>query len=122
MASSGTTISRRRRRHQRVFRQAVCRLEAGEWFTVRSSGYYSDRRYDNYNYNANVATFNFPPRRHRRRKLVRQSAYRQMMTDNRERWKANVAVDIVVLPGVTVTPNFKYQDDNYGLDGRTNSG
>ncbi len=38
------------------------------------------------------------------------------MTDNRERWKANVAIDVVVLPGLTVTPNFKYQDDYYGLN------
>ncbi len=30
------------------------------WFTVRSSGYYSNRRYDNYNYNANVAAIQFP--------------------------------------------------------------
>ena len=83
------------------------------WFTVRSSGYYSDRRYDNYNYNANVAAIQFP--RAPDGWFV-SPAYRQMMTDNRERWKANVAIDMVVLPGVTITPNFKYQDDYYGLN------
>ena len=45
-----------------------------------------------------------------------------MMTDNRERWKANFAIDMVALPGVTVTPNFKYQDDYYGLDPNNQTG
>ena len=84
------------------------------WFTLRSSGYFSDRRsvdYDlasftNNQFPGTIATnsFKFSP------------AYRMMMIDNRERWKANVAFDLVVIPGLLITPNFKYQDDNYGLN------
>ena len=37
------------------------------------------------------------------------------MIDNRNRWKANLSMDLVVARGVTVTPTFKYQDDHYGL-------
>ena len=44
------------------------------------------------------------------------------MIDNRDRWKANFAVDFVVARGVTVTPTFKYQDDHYGLNGTTELG
>ena len=62
------------------------------WFTLRSSGYFSDRRSVNYDlasftnnqFPGTVATnsFKFSP------------AYRMLMIDNRERWKANVAFDI----------------------------
>ena len=43
-------------------------------------------------------------------------AYQQFMFDNRERTKVNLALDIVAFRGVTITPTFKYQDDNYGLN------
>jgi MtrB/PioB family decaheme-associated outer membrane protein len=85
------------------------------WFTLRSSGSYSDRRYTNYDYLANVAAIQFPGRVLGDSWLI-SPAYRQLMTDNRERWKANFAIDMLVLPGITVTPNFKYQDDYYGLN------
>ncbi|HXZ21292.1 MAG TPA: MtrB/PioB family decaheme-associated outer membrane protein [Pseudolabrys sp.] len=90
------------------------------WFTLRSSGYYANRTADNYNLAAftnnqfpagggpgipgSVNSFKFNP------------AYRMLMVDDRERWKANVFMDIVVVPGLTITPNFKYQDDHYGLN------
>ena len=84
------------------------------WFTLRSSAYFSDRRSVNYDlasftnnqFPGTVATngFKFSP------------SYRMLMIDNRERWKANVAFDMVVAPGVLITPTFKYQDDNYGLN------
>jgi MtrB/PioB family decaheme-associated outer membrane protein len=84
------------------------------WFTTRASAYYANRRYENYDYPNFVRNIQFPAG------LVDEwyysSAYRQFFLDNRERWKANVAVDVVVVPGVTVTPTFKYQDDNYNLD------
>jgi len=85
------------------------------WVTLRSSGFYSDRRYNNYDYNANVAAIQFPGRGPVDSWFI-SPAYRQMMTDNRQRWKANFAIDMVVLPGLTITPNFKYQDDYYGLN------
>jgi MtrB/PioB family decaheme-associated outer membrane protein len=84
------------------------------WFTLRSSAYFSDRRSVNYDlasftnnqFPGTVATnsFKFSP------------SYRMMMIDNRERWKANVAFDMVVAPGLLITPTFKYQNDNYGLN------
>jgi MtrB/PioB family decaheme-associated outer membrane protein len=86
------------------------------WFTLRSSGYYSDRRYNNYNYDAYVGAIQFPGRNPATDGYFISPAYRQLMTDNRERWKANFAIDTLVLPGITVTPNFKYQDDHYGLN------
>jgi MtrB/PioB family decaheme-associated outer membrane protein len=86
------------------------------WFTLRSSGYYSDRRYNNYNYDAYVGAIQFPGRNPATDGWFISPAYRVLMTDNRERWKANIAIDTLVLPGITVTPNFKYQDDHYGLN------
>jgi MtrB/PioB family decaheme-associated outer membrane protein len=90
------------------------------WFTLRSSGYYANRTADNYNLAAftnnqfpgTVATnsFKFNP------------AYQMLMVDDRQRWKANVAFDLVVTPGLLVTPNFKYQDDHYGLNPATQMG
>jgi MtrB/PioB family decaheme-associated outer membrane protein len=88
--------------------------EPTSWFTLRSSGYYSDRRADNYDL-ANFTNFQFPGTA--ATNLFKFSpAYQMLMVDNRERWKANVAFDMVVIPRVTVTPNFKYQDDHYGLN------
>ena len=91
------------------------------WFTLRSSGYYSDRRYNDYNYTANVSAIQFPGRGPADGWFI-NPAYRVLMTDNRERWKANFAIDALVLPGITVTPNFKYQDDHYGLNGANQLG
>ncbi len=85
------------------------------WFSVRSSGYYSERRYDNYDYLASVGLAQFPgtPATN---SWKYSTAYRQLMINNRDRWIANVAVDVVVLPRLIVTPTFKYQDDLYQVD------
>jgi MtrB/PioB family decaheme-associated outer membrane protein len=84
------------------------------WFTLRSSAYFSDRRSDNYD----LASFtnNQFPGTSATNGFKFSPSYRMLMIDNRERWKANVAFDLVVAPGLLVTPNFKYQDDNYGLN------
>jgi MtrB/PioB family decaheme-associated outer membrane protein len=84
------------------------------WFTLRSSGYFADRQSENYNLasftnnqfpgTADTNSFKFSP------------SYRMLMIDSRDRWKANVQADIVVVPGLLITPSFKYQDDNYGLN------
>jgi MtrB/PioB family decaheme-associated outer membrane protein len=87
------------------------------WLTVRSSGYYGDRRYDNYNYAEYVGNFQWMGSGDEY-----QNTYRQLMIDNRQTWKANVAVDIVVLKNVTVTPTFKYQDLIYGVDPTSQQG
>jgi MtrB/PioB family decaheme-associated outer membrane protein len=91
------------------------------WFTLRSSAYYASRRYDNYDYYGYVCDFNFNGSCLADNEGY-SAAYRQLMIDNRDRWKANIGVDVVVAPGVTVTPSFKYQDDNYGLDPKTEEG
>ena len=44
------------------------------------------------------------------------------MFDNRQRTKADFLVDLVVLPGVTITPTFKYKDDDYALNPLTQDG
>jgi MtrB/PioB family decaheme-associated outer membrane protein len=84
------------------------------WFTLRSSGYFADRRADNYNLAA-FTNFQLPGRAPTDSWLFNPS-YRMLMVDNRERWKANVAFDMVVAPGLLITPTFKYQDDYYGLN------
>ncbi|MGA7804226.1 MtrB/PioB family outer membrane beta-barrel protein, partial [Bradyrhizobium sp.] len=86
------------------------------WVTFRSSGYYSDRTSENYNYLANVGSIQFPGSTPAQNSYYYNPSYMQMMIDGRQRTKANIAVDIVVLRGLTITPNFKYQDDHYGLN------
>lgn len=88
------------------------------WFSTRSSVSYASRRYENYDYFQFVANTQYdgaPTNGY-------ATAYRQLMIDNRDRWKANLAVDIVALHGLTVTPSFQYQDENYGLDPNTEDG
>jgi len=100
------------------------------WFTARASGYYADRRFDNYNYNLFVSNYQFPTvpgfAPTTSSAWFYAPAYRQLMFDNRERTKANIAFDIVAFHGVTISPTYKYQDDFYGLnpaieEGLTNS-
>jgi len=81
------------------------------WFGIRSSGYYSNRRYQTYDY-LNFVGNNLTSAANNRY----SAAYRQMMLDNRQTWKAKFSVDIVVLRGLTVTPNTRYQDDNYSVN------
>ena len=50
---------------------------------------------------------------------VYSTAYQQFMFDNRERTKADFLLDVVVAPGVTITPTFKYKDDFYPLNTAT---
>jgi MtrB/PioB family decaheme-associated outer membrane protein len=89
-----------------------------DWFSVRSSAAYATRRFDNYDYFKFVANTQFAgdPA------VGYSTAYRQLLIDNRNRLIAKVAVDVVVIPGLTVTPTFKYQDDYYGLDPNTEQG
>ena len=84
------------------------------WFTLRSSAYFSDRR--SVNYDLASFTNNQFPGTDAGNGFKFSPSYRMLMIDNRERWKANVAFDMVVAPGVLITPTFKYQDDNYGLN------
>jgi len=85
------------------------------WFTLRSSAYFSDRRSVNYNL-LGFTQNQFPAGTLANNSFQFSPSYRMLMIDNRERWKANVAFDMVVAPGLLISPNFKYQDDNYGLN------
>ncbi|HML08952.1 MAG TPA: MtrB/PioB family outer membrane beta-barrel protein [Xanthobacteraceae bacterium] len=99
------------------------------WLTARASGYYSDRIAGNYNYLTNVVPNQYPilpaftPQCAAYTpscgSWVYSSAYQQFMYDNRQRTKADVLLDVVVFPGVTVTPTFKYKDDYYPLNTAT---
>jgi MtrB/PioB family decaheme-associated outer membrane protein len=92
------------------------------WVTFRSSAYYSDRVANNYNYLANVGSIQFPGSTPAQNSFYYNPSYMQMMIDNRQRTKADFAVDIVVVRGLTVTPTFKYQDDHYGVNPLTQEG
>jgi MtrB/PioB family decaheme-associated outer membrane protein len=92
------------------------------WLTLRSSGSFSERRFDNYNYVLFAGSISYPGSTPATNVFYYSSSYRQLLFDNRDRWKANFFLDMVALPGVTVTPTFKYQDDNYGLDRLTEYG
>lgn len=89
------------------------------WFTARASGFYGDRRYTNYNYIGNVGSIQFPtvpgftPST---ASWYYSPAYRQLMFDDRQQAKAQLALDIVAFHGVTISPTVKYRDDNYGLN------
>jgi MtrB/PioB family decaheme-associated outer membrane protein len=96
------------------------------WFTVRASGGYGTRNYESYNYQQFVEQIQFPtvapftPQQNTA--WFYAPAYQQFMFDHRQRTTANVFVDIVAFPGVTVTPTFKFKDDNYGLNPRNQEG
>ena len=94
------------------------------WLTTRASVYYGNRRYENYDYVNFVRNIQFPTGNGGTPNTdwYYSSAYRQFMFDNRQRTKANFAVDVVVVRGVTITPTFKYQDDNYGINSNNQQG
>jgi MtrB/PioB family decaheme-associated outer membrane protein len=89
------------------------------WFTLRADGYYANRRWDNHDYFGLVKSIQFPtipPFAPTTSSWFYSPAYQQFMFDNRQQIKSNLAADIVLFRGVTVTPTFKYQDDDYGLN------
>lgn len=95
------------------------------WFTVRSSGAYSERRFDSYNYQGFVVPVQFPnipPYTPQSGSYEYASAYQQFMLDNRNRTQANLAIDLVLVRGLTFSPSLKYQDDYYGLNPLTQEG
>ncbi len=87
------------------------------WLTARSSGYYGNRRYENYS-STELGHYQWPndPFPVGTQSVRYRESYRQFMFSNRETWKANFATDIVVARGLTVTPTFKYQDEQYGVN------
>ncbi len=85
------------------------------WLTVRSTGQVSSRRYNNYNYDQFVGFLQFPGSTPAVNSFFYSSAYRQLMIDNRDMARANLFVDFVAAPGLTITPTFQWRDENYLL-------
>ena len=93
------------------------------WFTLRASGSYGARRYDNYNYQGYVGFFQWScPGASCNTAELYASSYRQLMVDDRDQWKANLSADVVVVDRLTVTPTLKYVESKYGVDPTTQQG
>ena len=107
------------------------------WLTARSSASYGYRYYDIYNYIGFVNSIQLPPAGSippvcgpnppgtaacPSSTFGYSSAYRQLMFDNRQRTKAQFALDVVALPNITISPTIRYQDDYYGLNPTYESG
>ena len=90
------------------------------WLTVRASGSYSDRTANNYNYVQNVGLIQFPGTNPPvlggtgpSNGFFYSPAYRQLMIDDRQLWKAKASVDLVAIHNLTITPTFSYMDAHY---------
>jgi MtrB/PioB family decaheme-associated outer membrane protein len=96
------------------------------WLLARASWTFSDRQYDTYNYRGFVGNAQWndsicinpflPPIPAGQACNTQYStAFRQFYLDNRQRQIGKFQVAIDVLRGLTVTPTFGYQDDNYSI-------
>ena len=88
------------------------------WLTTRASWVVADRHYDTYDYRGQYGNFQWSdPACQTATGCSTQysTAMRQFYLDNRQRnvGKFSVAIDLV--RGVTLTPTFGYQDDNYSI-------
>ena len=88
------------------------------WVGTRSSVMYGNRRVDDYNYLKYVGTFQWPTATN----TQIAATYRNLLMDNRETWKANFAVDLIVMPRLTITPTLKYESVDYSLDPQSQQG
>lgn len=79
------------------------------WVTTRASWLVSDRHYQNYDYLNFVGNAQWPTPGN----THYSTAMRQFYLDNRQRNIGKFSVSIDVLRGLTLTPTFGYQDDNY---------
>ncbi len=80
-----------------------------KWLTFRASANYGERRANNYDYLGNVGLFQWPTSAGERY----SEYYRQLFLDDRNRAQAKFQVDIDVLRNLTVSPTFKWQDDQF---------
>ncbi|MFZ1949245.1 MAG: MtrB/PioB family decaheme-associated outer membrane protein [Pseudolabrys sp.] len=90
------------------------------WLLARASYSLSDRQYDNYDYRGYVGNFQWSNPNCTAAAPVGcnvqySQAMRQFYLDNRQRQIGKFQVAIDVLRGLTVTPTFGYQDDNYSI-------
>jgi MtrB/PioB family decaheme-associated outer membrane protein len=87
------------------------------WLLARASWSVSDRHYDNYSYRgfANIQWSDPACITPGSCNVQYNTAFRQFYLDNRQRQIGKFQVAIDVLRGLTVTPTFGYQDDNYSI-------
>ena len=93
------------------------------WLVARASWTFSDRQYDTYNYRGFVGNFQWSnplcitpqPAPAQGCNTQYSQATRQFYLDNRQRQIGKFQVAIDVLRGLTVTPTFGYQDDDYSI-------
>ena len=81
------------------------------WLTSRASATFADRHYQNYDYLNYVGIFQWPTAGNTRS----STAMRQFYLDNRERSGAKYSLAIDLIRGLTITPTFAYQDDDYSI-------
>jgi hypothetical protein len=93
------------------------------WLTARASYGLSDRRYDNYDYRGFSGNFQWSdplcvtpqPAPAQQCNVQYSTAMRQFYLDNRDRQVGKFSVAVDVMRGLTVTPTFGYQEDNYSI-------
>ena len=86
------------------------------WLATRASWSYSDRMYDNYNSTANsIFQWASTTCAAANCNTISSTAMRQFYLDNRARSKGQFSVAIDVIRGLTVTPTFGYQVDDYSI-------
>ena len=90
------------------------------WLTARASWIFADRRYDTYDYrgfvgNAQWTDPNCTAAVPTGCNVQYSTAMRQFYLDNRQRNIGKVSVAVDVLHGLTVTPTFGYQEDDYSI-------
>jgi MtrB/PioB family decaheme-associated outer membrane protein len=89
------------------------------WLTSRVSWIFADRRYDTYDYRGNVGNFQWadpicqPPATGCSTQY--STAMRQFYLDNRQRNIVKFSTAFDFMHGMTITPTFAYQSDDYQL-------
>jgi MtrB/PioB family decaheme-associated outer membrane protein len=89
--------------------------------TARASVFYSQRRYDNYNYAAFVQAMQWPntvPGA----STAYSPAYRQFFIDNRDRNQGKLSLAADLSSSLTITPTFGWRYDDYNLNPNTEVG
>ena len=90
------------------------------WLTARASWVFADRRYDTYDYrnfvgNAQWTDPNCTAAVPTGCGVQYSTAMRQFYLDNRQRNVGKFSLAVDVIHGLTVTPTFGYQEDDYSI-------
>src|SRR5262249_23391396 len=86
------------------------------WITARANVLAAERRYENYDYLTFVGLAQWPAGD----AVTRYStAYRQFMFDNRDRFRAQASLAVVLVRNLTLTPTLSVRADQYPLGSPT---